>query len=328
MPTQNTNSLLQSADTDLLEAADVVGKIYDGSEYINVDNERDKISLKPKAITKVVGSDTVDVDESQNAQGNTEYTIHAKKLLQGSRYIDVDNDNNTISLKPEGISKVENSDTTYVTVRADEHGNVAYKVNVNDDLVAPTYTGENPVVVNNTTKKISVNKLPMEIKEPLYATVTPEKVSLGCNIENSYSFSHYYDGVIASKSIAQEDNDVIIDIWNHSDLSEGELIAGTLFVEGIMYARQGHVVSDDDFIVKLYFLDSNDVEHIIYKETKKVDATDIDVGSIIIPFTLHYVDGIVATPANVRLRITSTANKFLYSVANVYFDGYRKQAIV
>lgn len=328
MPTQNTNSLLQSTDTDLLETADVVGKIYDGSEYINVDNERDKISLKPKAITKVVGSDTVDVDKSQNAQGNTEYTIHAKKLLQGSRYIEVDNDNDTISLKPEGISKVENSDTTYVTARADEHGNIAYKVNVKDDIVAPTYTGENPVVVNNATKKISVNKLPMEIKEPLYATVTPEKVSLGCNIENSYTFSHYYDGPIATISIATGDNNKLVTLWNYSDLSEGELIAGTLIVEGFMYARQGHVVTDDELIVTLYFEDSRDVQHIIYKDIKKVNATNIDAGSIIIPFTLHYANGVVETPANVRLRITSSSNVFLATNANVYFDGYRKQAIV
>ena len=328
MPTQNTNSLLQSTDTDLLEAAEVVGKIYDGSEYINVDNERDRISLKPKAITKVVGSDTVDVDESQNAQGNTEYTIHAKKLLQGSRYIEVDNENDTVSLKPEGISKVENSDTTYVTVRTDEHGNVAYKVNVNDDIVAPTYTGENPVVVNNTTKKISVNKLPMEIKEPLYAVVTPEKVSLGCNIENSYTFSHYYDGAIATASIETGDSSKLIDIWNYSDLSEGELIAGTLIVEGFMYARQGHPVSDDTFTVTLFFEDAGDVQHIIYKDIKRVDATDIDVGSIIIPFTLHYSNTLAEKHATVRLKIESTANVFLSTTANVYFDGFRKQAIV
>lgn len=328
MPTQNTNSLLQSTDTDLLEAAEVVGKIYDGSEYIKVDNERDKISLKPKALTKVVGSDTVDVDKRQNAQGNTEYTIHAKKLLQGSRYIEVDNENDTINLKPEGISKVENSDTTWVSSRTDENGNIAYKVNVNNDIVAPTYTGENPVVVNNTTNKISVNKLPMEIKEPLYAVVTPEKVSLGCNTENSYTFSHYYDGPIATISIATGDNNKLVTLWNHSDLSEGELIAGTLIVEGFMYARQEHVVTNDDLTVTLYFQDSNDVDHIIYKDIKKVNATDIDTGSIIIPFTLHYVDGTVETPADVRLRITSTANVFLSSTAKVYFDGYRKQAIV
>ena len=46
--------------------------------------------------------------------------------------------------------------------------------------------------VNNTTKKISVNKLPMET-QPL-STVTPEKVSLG--IEFLF-FLHYYDGPIA-----------------------------------------------------------------------------------------------------------------------------------
>ena len=324
----DNNSLLQSSEADLMVVSDVPIKIYDGSEYIKVDNERDKISLKPKAITKVVGSDTVDVDESQNAQGNTEYTIHAKKLLQGSRYIEVDNENDTVSLKPEGISKVENSDTTYVTARTDEHGNIAYKVNVNNDIVAPTYTGENPVVVNNTTKKISVNKLPMEIKEPLYATVTPEKVSLGCNIENSYTFSHYYDGAIATASITTGDSSKLIDIWKYSDLSAGELIAGTLIVEGFMYARQGHQVTDDDLTVTLFFEDSNDVQHIIYKEIKKVNATNIDAGSIIIPFTLHYANGTVETPADVRLRITSSSNVFLSSTANVYFDGYRKQAIV
>lgn len=328
MPTQNTNSLLQSTDTDLLEAAEVVGKIYDGSEYINVDNERDKISLKPKALTKVVGSDTVDVDERQNAQGNTEYTIHAKKLLQGSRYIEVDNENDTISLKPEGISKVENSDTTYVTTRTDENGNIAYKVNVNDDLVAPTYTGENPVVVNNTTKTISVNKLPMEIKEPLYATVTPEKVSLGCNTENYYTFSHYYDGAIATASITTGDNSKLIDIWNYSDLSEGELIAGTLIVEGFMYATQGYSLSVDEFIVTLYFEDAGDVQHIIYKDIKKIDAPRINIGSIIIPFTLHYSNTLASEHATVRLKIQSTANVFLSTTANVYFDGYRKQAIV
>lgn len=328
MPTQNTNSLLQSTDTDLLEAAEVVGKIYDGSEYINVDNERDRISLKPKAITKVVGSDTVDVDESQNAQGNTEYTIHAKKLLQGSRYIEVDNENDTISLKPEGISKVENSDTTYVTVRADEHGNVAYKVNVNSDIVAPTYTGENPVVVNNTTKKISVNKLPMEIKEPLYAVVTPEKVSLGCNIESSYTFSHYYDGEIATASISTGDTSKIIDIWNYTDLSEGELITGTLFVEGFMYARQGYVTVDDILTVRLYFEDDGDIEYDIYKELKRSKSADIDQGTIIIPFTLHYSDTFVSSHTNVRLEIKSSSNAFLSTTAKVFFDGYRKQAIV
>lgn len=328
MPTQNTNSLLQTSDADLLDAAEVVGKIYDGSEYINVDNERDKISLKPKAITKVVGSDTVDVDESQNAQGNTEYTIHAKKLLQGSRYIEVDNDNDTVSLKPAGISKVENSDTTYVTTRTDENGNIAYKVNVNDDIVAPTYTGENPVVVNNTTKKISVNKLPMEIKEPLYAVVSSEKVSLGCNTENYYSFTHYYDGAIATKSIATGDNDKIIDLWNYSDLEAGELIAGTLMVEGFMYARQGYTTVDDELTVKLYLEDDGDVQYIIYKDIKKVDASDIDAGSIIIPFVLHYSDGAKLAHSQVRLRITSSANVFLSTTAKVFFDGYRKQAIV
>lgn len=328
MPTQNTNSLLQSTDTDLLEAADVVGKIYDGSEYINVDNERDKISLKPKAITKVVGSDTVDVDESQNAQGNTEYTIHAKKLLQGSRYIEVDNENDTVSLKPEGISKVENSDTTYVTTRTDENGNIAYKVNVNDDLVAPTYTGENPVVVNNTTKKISVNKLPMEIKEPLYATVTPEKVSLGCNTENYYTFSHYYDGSIATISIETGDSDKLADIWDYTDLSAGELITGTLFVDGFMYARQGHQVSDDILEVRLFFEDDGDIQYNIYKELKKVDASDIDAGTLIIPFTLHYSNTLASSHADVRLEIKSSSNVFLATTANVYFDGYRKQAIV
>lgn len=328
MPTQNTNSLLQSADADLLQTADVVGKIYDGSEYINVDNERDRISLKPKAITKVVGSDTVDVDESQNAQGNTEYTIHAKKLLQGSRYIEVDNDNDTISLKPEGISKVENSETTYVTTRTDAHGNVAYQVNVNDDIVAPTYTGENPVVVNNTTKKISVNKLPMEIKEPLYATVTPEKVSLGCNIENSYTYSHYYDGAISTASITTGDNEKLINIWNYSDLSAGEMIVGTLFVEGFMYARQGYQVVDDELLVRLFFEDDGDIQYNIYKEIKKVDASDIDAGSIIIPFTLHYSDTLAASHATVRLEIESSSNVFLATTAKVYFDGFRKQAIV
>lgn len=327
MPTQNTNSLLQSADTDLLEAADVVGKIYDGSEYINVDNERDKISLKPKALTKVVGSDTVDVDENQNAQGNTEYTIHAKKLLQGSRYIEVDNENDTISLKPEGISKVENSDTTYVTVRADEHGNVAYKVNVNSDIVAPTYTGENPVVVNNTTKKISVNKLPLIINSPLIATVTPTGVTIGCNTP-TYTYSHYYDGAIATASITTGDNSKLITIWDYSDLSDGELIAGTLFVEGFMYARQGHQVSDDELLVKLFFEDDGDVQHIIYKDVKKVDATDIDPGSIIIPFTLHYSNTLYSSHADVRLKIESSSNVFLSTNASVYFDGYRKQAIV
>lgn len=327
MPTQNTNSLLQSADTDLLEAADVVGKIYDGSEYINVDNERDKISLKPKAITKVVGSDTVDVDESQNAQGNTEYTIHAKKLLQGSRYIEVDNENDTISLKPEGISKVENSDTTYVTVRADEHGNVAYKVNVNSDIVAPTYTGENPVVVNNTTKTISVNKLPLIINSPLIATVTPTDVTLGCNTP-TYTYSHYYDGAIATASITTGDNSKLITIWDYSDLSEGELIAGTLFVEGFMYARQGYTVVDDTFTVTLFFEEAGDIQRIIYKDVKRVDASDIDVGSIIIPFTLHYSDALAEEHTSVRLKIESMANVFLSTTANVYFDGYRKQAIV
>ena len=324
----NDNRLLQTSDTDLIEAANVVGKIYDGSEYIKVDNERDKISLKPNALTKVVGSDTVDVDESQNAQGNTEYTIHAKKLLQGSRYIEVDNDNNTVSPKPEGISKVENSDTTYVTTRTDENGNIAYKVNVNEDIVSPTYTGENPVVVNNTTKKISVNKLPMEIKEPLYATVTPEKVSLGCNIENSYTFSHYYDGPIATASITTGDSSKLINIWNYSDLSEGELIAGTLIVEGFMYARQGHSVIDDDFKVTLFFEEAGDIQHIIYKEIKRVDASDIDVGSIIIPFTLHYSNALAEEHTTVRLKIESTGNVFLETTAKVYFDGYRKQAIV
>lgn len=327
MPTQNTNSLLQSADTDLLEAAEVVGKIYDGSEYINVDNERDKINLKPKAITKVVGSDTVDVDENLNAQGNTEYTIHAKKLLHGSRYIEVDNENDTISLKPEGISKVENSDTTYVTVRADEHGNVAYKVNVNSDIVAPTYTGENPVVVNNTTKTISVNKLPLIINSPLIATVTPTDVTLGCNTP-TYTYSHYYDGAIATTSITTGDSSKLITIWDYSDLSEGELIAGTLFVEGFMYARQGHTVVDDTFTVTLFFEDDGDIQHIIYKDVKRVNASDIDVGSIIIPFTLHYSNTLYSSHADVRLKIESMANVFLSTTANVYFDGYRKQAIV
>lgn len=327
MPTQNTNSLLQSADTDLLEAAEVVGKIYDGSEYINVDNERDKISLKPKALTKVVGSDTVDVDESQNAQGNTEYTIHAKKLLQGSRYIEVDNENDTISLKPEGISKVENSDTTYVTVRADEHGNVAYKVNVNDDLVAPTYTGENPVVVNNTTKKISVNKLPLIINSPLIATVTPTDVTLGCNTP-TYTYSHYYDGALTTISITTGDNTKVTEIWNYSDLSAGDLITGTFMVEGFMYATQGYSLSVDELTVTLYFEDDGDIEHIIYKDKKKIDAPRIDIGSIIIPFTLHYSDTLASSHAKVKLRIQSAANAFYATTANVYFDGYRKQAIV
>lgn len=327
MPTQNTNSLLQSTDTDLLEAAEVVGKIYDGSEYINVDNERDKISLKPKAITKVVGSDTVDVDESQNAQGNTEYTIHAKKLLQGSRYIEVDNENDTISLKPEGISKVENSDTTYVTVRADEHGNVAYKVNVNDDLVAPTYTGENPVVVNNTTKTISVNKLPLIINSPLIATVTPTDVTLGCNTP-TYTYSHYYDGALTTISITTGDNNKVTEIWNYSDLSADELIAGTLFVEGFMYATQGYSLSVDELTVTLYFEDDGDIQHIIYKDIKKIDAPRINIGSIIIPFTLHYSDTLASAHSKVKLRIQSTANVFYSTTANVYFDGYKKQAIV
>lgn len=327
MPTQNTNSLLQSADTDLLQTADVVGKIYDGSEYINVDNERDRISLKPKAITKVVGSDTVDVDESQNAQGNTEYTIHAKKLLQGSRYIEVDNDNDTISLKPEGISKVENSDTTYVTTRTDENGNIAYKVNVNDDIVAPTYTGENPIVVNNTTKKISVNKLPLILNSPLTATVTPTDVTIGCNTP-TYTYSHYYDGAIATASITTGDSQKLIDIWNYSDLSADELIVGTLFVDGFMYARQGHQVSDDILTVRLFFEDDGDVQYNIYKELKKVDASDIDPGTIIIPFTLHYSDTLASSHTTVRLEIESSSNVFLSTTANIYFDGYRKQAIV
>ena len=327
MPTQNTNSLLQSADTDLLEAAEVVGKIYDGSEYINVDNERDRISLKPKALTKVVGSDTIDVDENINAQGNTEYTIHAKKLLQGSRYIEVDNDNDTISLKPEGISKVENSDTTYVTTRTDENGNIAYKVNVNDDIVAPTYTGENPVVVNNTTKKISVNKLPLILNSPLTATVTPTDVTIGCNTP-TYTYSHYYDGEIATISITTGDSDKNVELWNYSDLSAGEMIAGTLFVEGFMYARQGHQVSDDELLVRLYFEDDGDVQYDIYKEKKKVDATDIDAGSIIIPFTLFYSDTLATNHTTINLEIESSSNVFLSTTAKVYFDGYRKQAIV
>lgn len=327
MPTQNTNSLLQSSDADLLQTADIVGKIYDGSEYINVDNERDKISLKPKAITKVVGSDTVDVDESQNAQGNTEYTIHAKKLLQGSRYIEVDNENDTISLKPEGISKVENSDTTWVSSRTDENGNIAYKVNVNNDIVAPTYTGENPVVVNNATKTISVNKLPLIINSPLIATVTPTDVTLGCNTP-TYTYSHYYDGALTTISITTGDNTKVTEIWNYSDLSAGDLITGTLMVEGFMYATQGYSLSIDELTVTLYFEDDGDIEHIIYKDIKKIDAPRINIGSIIIPFTLHYSDTLASEHSKVKLRIQSSANVFYSTTANVYFDGYRKQAII
>lgn len=102
MPTQNTNSLLQSTDTDLLEVADVVGKIYDGSEYINVDNERDKISLKPKAITKILPTNTVHVEEEENLAGNTVYKLQvsdeAGRSYDGIYPVQVDNNSNEISV--------------------------------------------------------------------------------------------------------------------------------------------------------------------------------------------------------------------------------------
>ena len=325
MPAQNTNSLLQSTDTDLLEAAEVVGKIYDGSEYINVDNERDKISLKPKALTKVVGSDTVDVDESQNAQGNTEYTIHAKKLLQGSRYIEVDNENDTVSLKPEGISKVENSDTTYVTTRTDENGNIAYKVNVNDDIVAPTYTGENPVVVNNTTKTISVNKLPLIINSPLTATVTPTDVTIGCNTP-TYTFYTYNGGEIITHTITTGDDSALIPLWTYSDLNANTLVSGTLMIEGFMYASQGYTPVVDDLIITLYKTDDDDIDRIIYKETRKVDAPRVNVGTIIVPFNFHFSSTDRTKHSTVRIRIQSS-NNFLGTTAKVYFDGYITQLV-
>lgn len=248
-------------------------------------------------------------------------------IYYGIHPVHVDNLEDTISLDPRSITKIQSSPTVNTTRSINEAGNTVYTLNV-DKSVTNEYTGENPVIVDNTTKNISVNKLPMEIKEPLYAIVSPEKVSLGCNIENSYTYSHYYDGAIASASITTGDSSKLIDIWNYSDLSDGELIAGTLIVEGFMYARQGHSVVDDDFTITLYFEDDEDVQYIIYKEIKKIDASDIDVGSIIIPFTLHYSNALYSSHATVRLKIQSSANVFLSTTANVYFDGYRKQAIV
>lgn len=73
----DNNSLLQSSEADLMVVSDVPIKIYNGSEYINVDNERDIISLKPKAITKLTAGSNVQIDETIDSQGNTEYTISA-----------------------------------------------------------------------------------------------------------------------------------------------------------------------------------------------------------------------------------------------------------
>lgn len=241
--------------------------------------------------------------------------------------INVNNDNDTISIDPIAKTVIEPSDTVHVETDTNLTGNTVYKLHVPHSVI-PTYTGENPVVVNNTTKKISVNKLPMEIKEPLYAVVSPEKVSLGCNTENYYTYSHYYDGAIATASISTGDTAKIIDMWNYTDLSDGELITGTLFVEGFLYARQGYVPVDDILTVRLYFENDNDVEYDIYKELKRTKSSEIDQGTIIIPFTLHYTEVLRIAHAKVRLQIKSSSNVFLQTTANVYFDGYRKQAIV
>ena len=98
----NDNRLLQTSDTDLIEAANVVGKIYDGSEYIKVDNERDKISLKPKAITKILPTNTVHVETEENLAGNTVYKLRVPdevaKSYDGIYPVQVDNNSKEISV--------------------------------------------------------------------------------------------------------------------------------------------------------------------------------------------------------------------------------------
>ena len=99
--TQDVNHIMQSY-TDILTVSDGTGtKQYEGVAPIHVDNLYDKISISPDAITKLESTDTIQVNASANAAGNTVYTLEVDpsvgKTYDGIYPIDVNNTTNEIS---------------------------------------------------------------------------------------------------------------------------------------------------------------------------------------------------------------------------------------
>lgn len=94
------NSITQS-DTDLLVIADTAPQHeYRGISPIKVDNLYDTVSIEPAAISKIYPTDSINVEQTTNSQGNTIYRLSVDESVEheytGEGNIIVDNVNNVI----------------------------------------------------------------------------------------------------------------------------------------------------------------------------------------------------------------------------------------
>lgn len=97
---QDVNHIMQSY-TDVLTVSDGdAGHVYYGKSPVIVDNLNDTISLEPAAVTKIYPTDSINVEQSTNAQGNTVYRLSVDESLDheytGEGNIIVDNERNVI----------------------------------------------------------------------------------------------------------------------------------------------------------------------------------------------------------------------------------------
>lgn len=97
---QENNHIMQSY-TDILSISESeADHLYRGKSPIIVDNLYDTISLEPAAVTKIYPTDSINVEQSTNAQGNTVFRLSVDESLEheytGEGNIIVDNERNVI----------------------------------------------------------------------------------------------------------------------------------------------------------------------------------------------------------------------------------------
>lgn len=99
--------------------------------------------------------------------------------------IQVDNINDTISINPGALSKIEPTNTVHVEQTTNNAGNLVYKLHVTHDA-GKSYQGVYPVDVNNQTNEISVNNVGLDLQFPLFGTVDNDILTLGSKFGNYY----------------------------------------------------------------------------------------------------------------------------------------------
>lgn len=100
--------------------------------------------------------------------------------------VNVNNDNDTISLDPIAKTVIEPTNTVFVETDTNLAGNTVYKLHVSHDA-GKSYDGVYPVQVDNNRNEISVNNVNLDLQWPMFGEVDNDTLTLGTKLGNYYS---------------------------------------------------------------------------------------------------------------------------------------------